>query len=124
MAVFPAVGLANWFGTDAGTIAASGVAPRAGYYIPATSTVADITDVGKYALVATTVTNDIRDFLFSILSACADRSQAAPPVNDTKRTNMTVIRSTNPATQVATFSVTFKTIVLTPPVATGLGTDA
>ena len=61
MAVTPAKELANWLGTGAATTTPASA--TAGYYIPAAN-------VGGYLGAAgdTTITDDIRDFLHSVLS--------------------------------------------------------
>jgi hypothetical protein len=85
MATVPAAAdLVSWLGTGAAT---TGVA-AGGYYIP-TANVAPF--IGNDAV----ITNDIRDFLYSVLSLCEAKCTQQIASTDTRPTKISVAKSTD-----------------------------
>lgn len=117
MAVVPAAPLTNWL-PGAG-IAAVTTTAGSHYTIPKAA-------VQSYVGGGTDITDDIRDFLFSVLSKCADSYAATPVSPDTRITNVIVSRTTTGGTVAgagtATFSITLRGLTLTQPTALLPGT--
>lgn len=118
MAVVPAAALTNWL-PGAGTGIVNITAAGTYYNIPKAAV---MTFTGGTA----DITDDIRDFLFSVLSRCAESYLATPGTNNSRVTNVIVSRSLSGGLEagkgVATFSVTLKELTLAAPVATLPGT--
>jgi basic membrane lipoprotein Med (substrate-binding protein (PBP1-ABC) superfamily) len=86
MATVPAAAdLVSWLGTGA---AITGVA-ASGYYIPAANVGAFIGNDSP------TITNDIRDFLYSVLSLCEAKCTQQIAAADTRPTKISVAKSTD-----------------------------
>jgi len=105
MAVSPGQTLANWLGTAS----VSGSVGAQNYVIGQAG-------IEKYIGDDTLITDDIRDFLFSVLSKCAD-SYANTPTGSTKPASVSVTRSIapiagTPGTANVSFSIVLKNINL------------
>lgn len=86
MATVPATAdLVTWLGTGAAT---TGVA-ASGYYIPAANVGAFINNDSP------TITNDIRDFLYSVLSLCEAKCTQQIASTDTRPTKISVAKTTD-----------------------------
>lgn len=85
MATVPsAADLVTWLGTGAAT---TGVA-AGGYYIPTANVAAFIGNDGV-------ITNDIRDFLYSVLSLCEAKCTQQIASTDTRPTKISVAKTTD-----------------------------
>jgi hypothetical protein len=114
MATVPGVALTNWI-AGAG-IAATNTTLGSHYVIPKAS-------VQAYVGNDTVITDDIRDFLFSILSRCADSYSAAVGAGDTKTVDVIVSRVVTAGVGgIASFNVTLKDNTYAPPYISALGT--
>lgn len=85
MALVPAnATLTTWLGTGASTTGSA----AAGYFIPAANVATYIPAAGD-----SVITNDIRDFLFSVLSKCADAYSEPKLSTDTRPQSIVVTKS-------------------------------
>ncbi len=114
MAVVPSnANLTTWLGTGAATTTPASATP--GYYIPRANVQAYI---GNDAL----ITDDIRDFLFSVLSKCAETYNTPKVAADTRPTKVTVTRAldtlSNPKKAIFTVIIETATVTETPVTAT------
>lgn len=106
MALVPAnATLASWIGTGAGTTASSTTA-GAGYWIPK-ALVDEYVGAGG---TDTNVSDDIRDFLFSVLSKIADTNSQEISTSDTRPTTVSVSRVISTLNNRVTFSVTLNNV--------------
>lgn len=111
MALVPADGsMATWLGSGSGTTATSTTA-GAGFWIPKAAVQAY---VGSDAF----VTDDIRDFLFSVLSKCADSYGTPKATTDTRPTKIVVTKTldtvSNPKKAIFTVILEASTITVPP----------
>ena len=111
MATVPSTAtLATWLGTGAGT---TGVA-ASGYWIPAALVGAPVGNDSP------TITNDIRDFLFSVLTLCEAQCTQQIATTDTRPTKISVTKSldnlSNP--KKVRFVVTLEAATITQPIDT------
>lgn len=85
MALVPATSdLGTWLGVGANT---TGVA-ASGYFIPAAN-------VAPYVGSDSVITNDIRDFLYSVLSLCEEKCTQQILAVDTRPTKISVAKTTD-----------------------------
>jgi hypothetical protein len=114
LAIQPEKTLSQWLGTGA-VIAATNTTLGSHYVIPKAAIQAY---VGNDAV----ITDDIRDFLFSVLSRLSDVYNEPLQTGNTRVADVVVSRSVNPSSGTASFTVTLRDNTYTPPYLTLLGT--
>jgi len=108
MALVPAnATLASWIGSGAG-ITASTTAAGEGYWIPKAL-------VQTYIGNNTVITDDIRDFLFSVLSAVAATNSQEIATTDTRPTTVNVTKAINNLNNKVYFSVSINNVTVAQP---------
>ena len=116
MALYPAnVQLATWLGTGANNVSPATAAN--GFYIPAANVSTYVGSGGADA----SVTNDIRDFLFSVLSKAYD-TYTTVPAGDTAATDVIIGRVLDTANGTISFVVTLKDATIVKPYVSAFGT--
>ena len=109
MAVQPAsVALSTWLGTGAGITGSA----TAGFFIPKANVQAY---VGATTGLDANISDDIRDFLFSVLSAAAAVYNADLTAGNTRPATFNISKSTNATTNTAAFIVSFSSLPLSAP---------
>lgn len=111
MALVPAnANLTTWLGTGA-AITSPATASQPGYFIPRANVQAL---VGGDAV----ITDDIRDFLYSVLTLCADAYSQPKATADTRPTKVVVTKNidslSSPKKVIFTVSLDAATVVTTP----------
>jgi hypothetical protein len=110
MAIKPADALlTTWIGTGAATT--SPASATSGYFIPTALVSKYVGSGGADASIST----DIRDFLFSILSKCEESYNVELPSGDTRTTSIVVTKSVSTLTNSVTFSVRLTGVTVTQP---------
>jgi len=99
--------LTTWLGTGAAT---TGVA-AGGYYIPTANIAKYIGSGGADAVIS----NDVRDFLFSVLSKCEETYSAELPTGDTRATGIVITKAVSTINSTVTFSVRLTGVTVTQP---------
>lgn len=101
--------LATWLGTGAATTTPA--TTTAGYYIPAANVSGYVGASGN-----TTITDDVRDFLYSTLSKITDTYNQELTTGNTRPTSFNISRLISNNSNKVTFTITLNSVSVNQPI--------